>query len=114
MDFDVEVERLKDAGVSAATVLMFDDEMLKIASIWPKVPRTIVKMPKGETVADVWDLVSFDPIEVMRLAGLPATRYPQLFHRMCTFNFIFPDGTVAKEIKGIINSKLAARFGLKT
>lgn len=114
MDFDAAVDRLKDVGISAGTVLLLDDEMVKVAAVWPQVQRTIVKLEDDEEVADVWDLVAFDPSEVMRLAGLPASRFRFLFQRMRAFNFIYPDGTVPKEIRGIINSKLASRFGVRT
>ena len=114
MSFDEEVEKLKDAGVNAGTFLFIDDDMIKIASVWPIVPKSIVQLEDDEEIADIWDLVSFDPSEVMRLAGLPMRRYKDLFHRMRSFNYIYPDGTIAKEVRAIINQKLSARFGLKT
>lgn len=100
--------------MSAGTVLLLDDEMVKVAAIWPQVRRTIVQLDDGDDVADVWDLVAFDPVEVMKLAGLLPSRFTAVFPRMQSFNFLFPDGTVAKEIRAIINSRLAARFGQRT
>jgi len=111
VDFDAAVERLKEVGVSAGTVLLFDDEMLRVAVVWPRVHRTVVQLDDGEEVADVWDLVSFSPAEVTSLAGIQLSRFGRVFSKMCRFGFIYPDGTVAKEIRGVINSKLSAKFG---
>jgi len=112
--FDEEVEKLKEAGVVAGTFLFIDDDMIKVASVWQIVPKTVVQLEDDEEIEDIWDLVSFDPSELMRLAGLPLRRYTDLFHRMRLFNYIYPDGTIAKEVRAIINQKLSARFGLKT
>lgn len=111
MDFDAAVERLKAEPISAGTALLLDDEMLRVAVVWPRVRRTVIAPEEAYGDFDPWDLVIFSPMEVMQLAGLPPSRFPRVFPKMRQFGFLYPDGTVAKEIRGIINQKLAAKYG---
>lgn len=103
MDFDVEVERLKELGVTARQLILIDDTLLRAAVAWPNVSREFLSDIDG---ADVWDLVSFDPFEWMSLAGLPSKVFRSVFLRCKRLNLIFPDGEIPREVVALANKRV--------
>ncbi len=104
MDFYAEVQKLKDRGVASSQLILVNDALLKAAVAWPMVQKSTIT--DLDDMDDVWDFVSFDPIEWMKLSQLAPQLYTSIFLRCKRLNIIYPDGEIAKEVIALANQQV--------
>lgn len=78
-----------------------------LALAWTKIPKKFKTVPpECKTLEDLWKCVNFDFEDLERATGLSSLAVINGIRLLRLNNLIFPDGTMASSVSGLIRGKI--------
>ena len=88
------------------SIVIDDPSMARLALAWTRIPKTFQKVPASADLDRLWKAVKFDHDDLERATGLAELQVLNGLLLLRRHLLIFPDGTMAPTVSGVIRGKI--------
>lgn len=114
MDFDTELDRVKQRFEAWRALVVLDDKPLRrYVMCWrPSLVRRVSDWPVTPGIASLWDCVHVDLQALSEMTGDALPDVQSRLRQAQGMELIYPDGTVARDVARVMAGKLSEIKGM--
>lgn len=114
MDLQTAIERWRAAETAeTAAIVLQDADLQRVLAAWPMVARTLPSGVSGDTWESLWAGVEYDERELLEMTGLQLGRAVTAWRRARALRLVYPDGSLHKFGRMVLQKKLKEGLGGK-